>query len=136
MQTTSPTRAVTLDLARFQALAALQEEGQPDVLGEMVGLFVGETVGWLTEARNAVDSGDVLALGRVAHSLKGACATIGAERMRGQAAGLEEALVAGRVSEAPAFVDALTEEFHQLRSQLVPYTPDARVEHRNGSLKR
>ena len=136
MQTTSPTRAVTLDLARFQALAALQEEGQPDVLAEMVGLFVGETVGWLTEARNAVDSGDVLALGRVAHSLKGACATIGAERMRGQAAGLEEALVAGRVSEAPSFVDALTEEFHQLRSQLVPYTPDARVEHRNGSLKR
>ncbi len=136
MQTTSPTRAVTLDLARFQALAALQEEGQPDVLAEMVGLFVGETVGWLTEARNAVDSGDVLALGRVAHSLKGACATIGAERMRGQAAGLEEALVAGRVSEAPSFVDALTEEFHQLRSQLVPYTPDARVEHRSGSLKR
>jgi HPt (histidine-containing phosphotransfer) domain-containing protein len=135
MQTTS-TRSVTLDVDRFEALADLQEEGQPNVLAEMVGLFVGETVAWLVEARNAVDSGDVLALGRVAHSLKGACATIGAERMRGQAAGLEEALVAGRVSEAPSFVDALTEEFRQLRSQLVPYTPDARDEHRIGSLKR
>jgi HPt (histidine-containing phosphotransfer) domain-containing protein len=127
---------VTLDVDRFEALAALQEEGQPDVLAEMVGLFVDETAGWLVEARNAVDSGDVLALSRVAHSLKGACATLGAERMRGQAAGLEEALVAGRLSEVPAFVDALTEEFCQLRTQLVPYAPDARDDHRIDSLKR
>jgi HPt (histidine-containing phosphotransfer) domain-containing protein len=130
------TRSVTLDVDRFEALAALQEEGQPDVLAEMVGLFVDETVGWLIEARNAADSGDVLALGRVAHSLKGACATIGAERMRAQAAGLEEALVAGRLSEAPSLVDSLTEEFRNVRNQLVPYTPDGQGEDRIGSLKR
>jgi HPt (histidine-containing phosphotransfer) domain-containing protein len=133
---TSSTRSVTLDVDRFEALAALQEEGQPDVLAEMVGLFVDETVGWLIEARNAVDSGDVLALGRVAHSLKGACATLGAEQMRGQAAGLEEALIAGRLSEAPSFVEALTEEFRRLRTQLVPYAPDVRDEHRIDSFKR
>ncbi len=135
MKTTS-TRTVTLDVDRFEALAALQEEGQPDVLAEMVGLFVDETVGWLIEARNAADSGDMLALGRVAHSLKGACATIGAERMRAQAAGLEEALAAGRLSEAPSFVDLLTDEFRNVRTQLVSYTPGGRGEDRIGSLKR
>jgi HPt (histidine-containing phosphotransfer) domain-containing protein len=130
------TRSLTLDVDRFEALAALQEEGQPDVLAEMVGLFVDETVGWLIEARNAADSGDMLALGRVAHSLKGACATIGAERMRAQAAGLEEALAAGRLSEAPSFVDLLTDEFRNVRTQLVSYTPGGRGEDRIGSLKR
>src|SRR5256885_3433217 len=116
-----PHRSVTLDVGRFEALGALQEEGQPDVLAEMVGLFVDETASWLIEARQAADSGDILALGRVAHSLKGACATIGADRMRAQAAGLEDALVTGRLCEAPVLVDALTEEFRHVKTLLVPY---------------
>lgn len=120
------TQSLSLDVDRFEALGALQEVGQPDVLAEMVGLFVDETAGWLTDARRAAESGDRVALGRAAHSLKGACATIGADRMRAQAAGIEEALAAGRVSEAPSLVDAMAEEFRHVRALLGSYARGTR----------
>ncbi|MGB7218341.1 MAG: Hpt domain-containing protein [Vicinamibacterales bacterium] len=120
------TTSLSLDVDRFEALGALQEDGQPDVLAEMVGLFVDETAGWLTDARHAAESGDLIALGRAAHSLKGACATIGADRMRAQAAGIEAALAAGRVSETPSLVDALAEEFRHVRTLLGSYARGAR----------
>jgi len=122
------TNSVSLDVDRFKALGALQEDGQPDVLAEMAGLFVDETAAWLTDARDAADRGDLLALGRAGHSLKGACATIGANRMRAQAAELEEALAAGRASEAPSLVDALIEEFRRVRMLLGSHARGARCE--------
>ncbi|OFV92294.1 MAG: hypothetical protein A3G76_15400 [Acidobacteria bacterium RIFCSPLOWO2_12_FULL_65_11] len=122
------TTTVTLDVDRFEALSGLQEEGQPDVLAEMVGLFVGETEGWLVEARAAADGGDLVALSRVAHSLKGACATIGADQMRAQAARLEEALGSGRLSEADSLVQGIIEEFRRVKTLLDVYASDERVE--------
>ncbi len=72
----------TLDVDRFEELGELGDAGTADVLAEMAGLFLDEARGWLAAASDAAVDSNLIALRRVAHSLKGACGMIGAHRMR------------------------------------------------------
>ena len=110
-----------LDTRQFESLAALQQDGQPDVLGEMVALFAREVSQSLAEADRARLDQDPAALARVAHSLKGVCGTVGAERMRGLAVDLETALREGRGQETQSILDALKEEMRQVMAALARY---------------
>lgn len=113
--------SLTLDVVCFEALAAFDESHRADVLAEMGRLFADEAGRWLAEAACAAETGDIVVLRRVGHSLKSACGAIGAERMRELAIRLERAAIAVNVDEADSIVRALLDECAAVGERLRPY---------------
>jgi HPt (histidine-containing phosphotransfer) domain-containing protein len=67
----------------------------------LLDLFVTTSRGRLTELAGAVDAGDAALAARIAHSLKGSCATFGATMMASAAARLSAADGQELMSAAP-----------------------------------
>jgi two-component system, sensor histidine kinase and response regulator len=70
-----------LNMETLNSLRELQVEGDPDILKELVDLFMEDTPKRIEEIRNAVLRGDTATVKRVAHTLKGSSANLGAQRM-------------------------------------------------------
>jgi CheY-like chemotaxis protein len=66
----------------------------PEIVGQLIELFVESTPPLLEELREGADSGDGEAVRRAAHKLKGSCQNIGASFMAGLADNLEQAAAA------------------------------------------
>ena len=109
----------TLDFDQLTALRSLQEPGQPDVLAEMIALFVNETS---TQLATVTGSTTTVVMQRAAHSLRGSCGAVGAERMVRLAEALEEK--ADQPWAAAMLVPQLVEEFWRVRELLNPYRVD------------
>ena len=117
--------SLTLDVGQFEALRAFLSDGPPhDMLPEMIRLFEEGVREWLVEAVSAIDREDTAVFGRVAHSLKGVCGTVGATRMRALAIDMEDAVTAGHVSQVGGLVRALALEFERVMALLAPYVHD------------
>ncbi len=78
-----------IDRARLAQLRSLQQQGEPDVLRELVEPFLREAPAQLAALREAVASRDADALKQTAHALKGAAASLAAPRVAGLCAQLE-----------------------------------------------
>jgi two-component system, sensor histidine kinase and response regulator len=91
----------------------------PEIVEQLVDLFVDSTPPLLADLRRAVADGDGEAVRRAAHKLKGSCQNIGAARLAGLAAAIEQ----GEAGETPD-VDAVELVFDAtcdaLRTALVP----------------
>jgi HPt (histidine-containing phosphotransfer) domain-containing protein len=111
----------TLDLRQVEALRSLQEDGQCDIVSELVGLFLTETQSWLAAAEAAAPRHETGTLHTVAHSLKSSCAVMGAARMRALAIQLELEVQAGAVECAQGLVDELSREFQTVDAELRRY---------------
>lgn len=99
-------------------LAALQELGEsigPDSLSELMAHFVQDTTASLDALRVATRTGNAEALARVAHSLKGSSATIGALGMADLCATLQALGRRGAITEAAPCVEQLSCEFIRVR---------------------
>jgi len=88
-------------------LLRLAAETTPEVVPLVVEQFIGEAAVRMQEIAAARESGDVAALGRAAHALAGASASVGAERLRGATKDIELACSAGKGEAALAAADAL-----------------------------
>jgi two-component system sensor histidine kinase/response regulator len=66
----------------------------PEIVGQLIELFVESTPPLLVELREGAESGDGEAVRRAAHKLKGSCQNIGASFMAGLADNLEQAAAA------------------------------------------
>jgi two-component system sensor histidine kinase/response regulator len=66
----------------------------PEIVGQLIELFVESTPPLLDELREGAESGDGDAVRRAAHKLKGSCQNIGASFMAGLADSLEQAAAA------------------------------------------
>src|SRR5512147_3251918 len=78
-----------IDTDTLAALRSLQEEGEEDLLAELIDLFLQDAPARITAIREAVTAGDWVALAEHAHSLKGSCASLGVVHMAGLCARLE-----------------------------------------------
>ncbi len=91
----------------------------PEIVEQLVDLFVDSTPPLLADLRCGVQDGDAEAVRRTAHKLKGSCQNIGAARLAGLAAAIEKA----ESGPAPD-VDGLDEVFDAtcdaLRAALMP----------------
>jgi two-component system sensor histidine kinase/response regulator len=98
----------TFDPAKVAALRSLGADGEEDAFGSLTTLFVASGAGLLETLREALARGDADTLGRVAHTLKGSAANLGAVRLADACRDLEEAISAGSqaVGEAVAQVEA------------------------------
>jgi CheY-like chemotaxis protein len=91
-------------------------DGDPDFLAEIVNLFLQTYPALLSEIENAVSTKDALALGRAAHTMKGAVANFGAKAVVDQAKALEMMGKSGDL----ACADDAAQSLRALMNKLVP----------------
>jgi CheY-like chemotaxis protein len=91
-------------------------EGDPDFLAEIVNLFLETYPALLSEIENAVLQKDAAALGRAAHTMKGAVANFGARAVVDQAKELEMMGKSGDLASA----DDAAQSLRALMNKLVP----------------
>jgi HPt (histidine-containing phosphotransfer) domain-containing protein len=67
-----------LDQAVIDGLRALEEDGAPGLLGELVELFLGDTPPRMSDMELALQTGNASGVEAAAHSLKSSCGNVGA----------------------------------------------------------
>jgi HPt (histidine-containing phosphotransfer) domain-containing protein len=98
-----------IDPAVLATLRQLNEDGQPDVVKEVLGLF-------LIDA--AVANGDARGLQRAAHTLKGASGTIGALALQRVCRGLEEMARQDALADARSALEEMHREFGRVKDEI------------------
>jgi len=96
-----------LDPAVLESLRSLNQPGEPDVVQEILTLFVAEAPARLAAIAGAVEAGDAPALQRAAHALKGSAAAIGATALQRICAEVEEVARSGVMAGASAGIESI-----------------------------
>jgi HPt (histidine-containing phosphotransfer) domain-containing protein len=99
-------------------LRELQEEGAPDLLSELVALFLADLPNQLEALRQAVEAGDISSARRVAHTLKGSCGNMGAKEMATICARLQDISDPSDLTLAAILVKHLQVESERVRQAL------------------
>ncbi|MEJ7731071.1 MAG: response regulator [Polyangiaceae bacterium] len=97
-----------------EAAALARVGGDPELLRELVGVFLAEVPGWLAELGKAMAAGDATSVRRVAHTIKGAVDNCGASSARASANRLEQLARDKQMAGAPAALDELAAELRRL----------------------
>ena len=100
------------------ALRDLQDEGRPDLLAEVIAVYLRDTPPRLAALHEAVARTDAAALRREAHGLKGSSSQIGAVKMARLCTELEEQAGTTDLMGAPQTLRRLDEAFGRVRAHL------------------
>ena len=89
------------------------------IIRELVAQFMGDAPAQIARLSDAVADGDTEGLALLAHTMKGAAATIGASRLSRQAQALEQAVRSGGTGPAGVRLPLIEEQFGLLREELL-----------------
>lgn len=104
-----------VDLAVLLSLEEAQVEGEPDLIVELIDLYVEDTPRRLAAIRSASADGDLEALRRAAHGLKGSSASLGARQVEMLCEKLERASGKELLEEGELLLARLEREFARVR---------------------
>ena len=107
-----------LDPAVLENLRQLTPPGEPDVLGQVLQLFLDEMPKRIDSLASAWQRGDGPSLARAAHSLKGSSGNIGARQMFELCRQIDERAKAGDFNAARHLLDALGEERGRVEAEI------------------
>lgn len=107
-----------LDPAVLDTLRKLTPPGEPDVLNEVLQLFLDEVPPRVERLRNAWTAGNIEEVHRSAHSLKGSAGNIGARRLHAICSQLDEIGKSREMDGAAALVDELDAEFDKVDTEI------------------
>lgn len=108
-----------IDSETIDALRGLQDEGEDDLLVELIDLFLQDAPERIAAIRAAVEAADWVRLTERAHSLKGSSGSLGAVQMAALCARLEAmGRDAGLRPEASAVQDELERQYALVRDAL------------------
>ena len=93
----------------------------------MVQTFLTDTRARLAALREALDRDDREAVRQLAHTLRGSCLNLGAQRMTEVATALERVPVEARPAVAPPLVEELEAEFRRAEPALLGLLEPARA---------
>ena len=96
------------------SLRAIQKQGKPDVMTELLHLFLRDARHMLAVLREAVGERDIKALERTAHGLKGSSAILGLSQIMALSAELEQDRRDGWVQRAAAILVRLEQELDRV----------------------
>ena len=96
-------------------------DGNPESMRELIDLFSKQTAQQLQQIEDAVRANQAADVGHVAHSCKGACATLGMARMAATLLKLEKMGKSGALSGAEEFCAEARREFKEIRVYLAKH---------------
>ena len=108
----------SVDQAVLDRLRELNEDDEPDIVTELIDLFLRDTPPRLAALKDAIKEGDAQALSQTAHTLKGSSANLGATRLAALNAELEKKASHGSLEEASRLLAQLDNEFERVRHVL------------------
>jgi two-component system sensor histidine kinase/response regulator len=114
----APSTEPPVDESVLDGLAAYQNEGDPDIVKELVDIFIREMGPRLERLDRAVADGDADALMREGHGIKGTSLSIGAGPLAGIARVLEEGGHNGSVEGADVVLRDLRREYERVAAAL------------------
>jgi two-component system, sensor histidine kinase and response regulator len=117
MPTTAPPSQADIVFDREEALARV--EGDEQLLQELVEIFLADAPRYLTELRHTLTIGDTASLARVAHTIKGAVANLGAYVVCGAALQLEQRAQSGDAAQMAEACATLEIELGRLTAMLL-----------------
>jgi HPt (histidine-containing phosphotransfer) domain-containing protein len=110
--------APALDANVLESLRQLNQDGQPDVVQEVLTVFLADAEARLAAIDDAIKSGDGTAVHRAAHAFKGAAGNIGATILTEKCRELEEAGRAGTLDGAAELGRRIHDEFARVRVEI------------------
>jgi len=114
----APSDSPALDPEVVARLERLGKQTDEDLLGQLATLFLAEAETTVVVLRKALADGDAAALVRLAHTLRGASANLGAAELARLCATLEMDAAAGDLSGGSVQVEAVAAELERVRSAL------------------
>jgi HPt (histidine-containing phosphotransfer) domain-containing protein len=108
----------TFDVDALQELRTLGEAIGDELLPDLVELFVHDTELLLIQLHKAVAVGDVVAVGRIAHNIKGGGGQLGARQLASSCSRLELAAAAGPLSVIQTELHGVEMDYVELRRAL------------------
>jgi len=116
-----------LDITQLEVLRGLQQDGEPDLIVELVGVYFDQAGPIVAELHDASGRVDAAAVARAAHALKGVSANLGVRRVVALCAGLEERALAGELDGADTVLRHLDDELADARRALDAYCKDPKA---------
>ena len=107
-----------LDPSVIESLRELTPPGEPDVLKEVLQLFLDDVPARISRLRSAWEAGNLVEVQRTAHSLKGSSGNIGATQLFEVCRLLDEQGKAGDPSQIPALVASLDVEYARVAAEI------------------
>ncbi|MCE9535628.1 MAG: Hpt domain-containing protein [Nitrospirae bacterium] len=101
-----------VDRTAWEAIAALQQPGQPTILHKIIGLYLTSSQTQVTQLQPSLQKQQYDVIRDLAHTLKSSSATLGAHRLAELAKELEDACRTGHVDQTKRLI-ALVEVEHQ-----------------------
>jgi len=106
-----------VDPAVLASLDEAWEEGEPDLIVELIDLYLGDAPQWVEAIRTAADSQDATLLRRAAHTLKGSSGSLGIRQVAETCRRLEQ-LDGSDSAARVALLPQLDREFAKARAAL------------------
>jgi HPt (histidine-containing phosphotransfer) domain-containing protein len=107
-----------LDPSVIETLRHLTPAGEPDVLAEVLEMFLQEVPARIDRLRIAWGAGNIQEVHRVAHSLKGSAGNIGAQRLLAVCRQLDNRDAPADPAATAALVGALDVEFGKVEAEI------------------
>ena len=107
-----------LDSTVVSGLRQLTPPGEPDVLAQVLNLFLAEAPLRMDRLRNALAAGNIEEVRRAAHSLRGGAGNIGARRLSEVCRQFEAQGKSGDLAGSAALVNALGVEFDKVEVEI------------------
>jgi HPt (histidine-containing phosphotransfer) domain-containing protein len=107
-----------IDRSVLASLRELQDEGEPDIVVEVAGLFVKHAPEKLLAIEKAAGNGDAKGMQIAAHSLKSSSAYVGAMRLSAMCKELEQAGRSGVLEGTSEKAEAIKAEYERARNEL------------------
>jgi HPt (histidine-containing phosphotransfer) domain-containing protein len=92
--------------------------GDEELMRDVLATYLHEIPSLFSQLKTSLDSGDVKTSERLVHTIKGSSANLGAEALRGVAAGLEKFTRDGDLESVKAGMGGLEKEFNRLKPLL------------------
>ena len=105
----------SIDRSVLDAIRALQSEEDPNIVRELIIIYLEDSGARLSDMRNAVSMGDPALIRRAAHGLRGSSANLGANTLAALCAQLEDYPGAAAASELLELIEL---EFSNVRAAL------------------
>jgi two-component system sensor histidine kinase/response regulator len=103
-----------LDATILHEIRSLQRPGQPDVLTEMINIYLHDSAKYFETIQRAVEENDSALLKRAAHSLRGSSGNIGARSLAARCQELENLANNNNLEQARPLLSLLEGEYRQV----------------------